>query len=127
MDIKEYHTSLAKSPDTYETLKWKQDTLQQEGRLTESALADYIALAVTEVDGQLHQLSEVKKEIADREKWLKAQKETILKGAAQFLEVQGVDRLEGNIVSSVTVTKPKPASTKQKFILDVTRQRWRSS
>ena len=120
-EIKQYHTSLAKTADAYETLKWKRDTLEAEGRLSEEALADYIALAVTEVDGQLYQLKAVKQEIADRERWLKAQKENILKGAAHFIEDQGVDRLEGNIVSSVTVTPPKAATTKKKFVLKVTK------
>ena len=110
-------TSLSTTTDVVETLSWKLKSLQEDNKPVQEALADYIGLSITELDGQLSYIKEVKAEIASREKAIKEQKEAILEGAAKFLLDTGIDRLSGVAVSSITITKEKPASTKEKYTL----------
>ena len=75
-----------------------------------------------ELEAQLAQLKAVKSEIADREKTIKSQKEAILEDAARFITDMGIDRLDGTIVSSVTVTEAKEPTVGQKLELTVSKK-----
>ena len=116
-DLTTKKTSLSTTTDVVETLKWKRERLIEDSKPVQEGLADYIGMTTESIDSQLGYLKEVKAEIAQREKALKEQKEAILEGSAVFLTDAGVDRLDGTLISSVTVTKEKPATTKEKYTL----------
>ena len=110
-------TSLSKSVDVLSTLTYKLNALTEDGKDLQSGIADYVGRGLGEVENKLDYLKEVKAEIASEEKRLKEQKQAILEGTAQFVESFGIERLEGTLVSSITITKGKPANTKTKFTL----------
>jgi hypothetical protein len=102
-------TSLEKSDDVLDTLTWKVSYIKESGLPIESGLADYIALALQNIGHELAYLKDVKKQISEREKFMKSQAETIKVDGARFFELNGLEKLEGEICSSVTVTKGKEA------------------
>ena len=115
-------TRLSKTNDVVDTLNYKMLSLQEQDVDVQTRLADYIYRGVSEVDNDLLQLKALKDEIKEREAHLKAQKASILSGSASFLLSNGIDKLEGNLVSSVTVNKGKDETTKQVFTLLVTKK-----
>ena len=107
-DLMSKTTSLESSEDIQDTLEWKIESIKEKDLPVESTLTDYISLAVDNLQAQLLQLKAVKEEIKIRENDLKTQEKKIKEeGALFFKEHLGVDKLEGNIVSSVTVTKAR--------------------
>ena len=100
-------TSLEKSEDIVDTLKWKLETIENEGLPVESGMADYVALATENIDNELKYIKDVKAQISEREQYLKGQLESIKVKGAEFFESLGVEKLEGSICSSVSVTKAK--------------------
>jgi hypothetical protein len=110
-------TSLETTPNVIETLEWKINSLIEQDKNVSNGLADYFGIGLGNIDAQLAQLDELSKEISDRKKALKAQITTIKEEGAHFLEMQGIDKLDGVLTSSVTITKGKPESTKTKFKL----------
>lgn len=118
-ELKGYHTSLAKTDNVKDTLSWKLESIREDGLPTDTGLADYIALSLDEIAANLAQLKSVKQEVALRENQLKSQSKRILEEGAVFIEEFGVDRLDGNICSSVTITKAKPARTKTKKVFEL--------
>ncbi len=117
--LKEYHTSLAKTDDVKSTLSWKLESIKEDGLPTDTSLADYIALSLDEIAANLAQLKAVKQEVSQREEVLKSHSKRILEDGAKFIKEFGVDRLDGNICSSVTVTKAKPARTKTTRVFEL--------
>jgi len=117
MQLETKKTSLEVSTDPTETLRWKLERLQEDNLPVEAGLADYIALAVDNLEAKAAYLSEVEKQIKEEKKRIKEQEAAIKTAAAEFIKKFGADRLEGAIVSSVTVTKPKEATTKRKLKL----------
>ncbi len=114
-DLTFRRTSLSTSADVVNTLEFKMESLQEQGLLVQEGIADYIGLSLNEIDAQLLQLKSVKQEVSEREKALKSQSTLIKEDGVLFLEKFGTEKLEGNIVSSVTIAKGKKASTKQEF------------
>ena len=110
-------TSLETSTDINSTLEWKVNSLIEQDKNISNGLADYLGIGLGNLDSQLAQLDEVTKEINARKKDLKAQITAIKQEGAYFLESQGIDKLEGVLTSSVTITKGKPESTKTVFKL----------
>ena len=108
-------TSLSTSTDVVSTLKWKMDSLVEAEKDPQIGISDYIGRAVTEIESRLAYLKEMKSEAAALEKQLKEQKEAILEGTADFMEGFGAEKLAGVMVSSITITKAKAASTKPVF------------
>ena len=110
-------TSLETSTDINSTLEWKINSLIEQDKNISNGLADYLGIGLGNLDSQLAQLDDVTKEINARKKDLKAQITSIKQEGAYFLESQGIDKLEGVLTSSVTITKGKPESTKTVFKL----------
>ena len=110
-------TSLETSTDINSTLAWKINSLIEQDKNISNGLADYFGIGLWNLDSQLAQLDEVTKEINARKKDLKAQITAIKQEGAYFLESQGIDKLEGVLTSSITITKGKPESTKTVFKL----------
>jgi len=105
------HTSLETSEDVGECLSWKIEAIKADNLPIDTSLADYIAFANDNLEAQLAQLKAVKGEIGQREKALKSQIEHIKVDGATFLLENGLERLEGVICSSVTVTEAKSSKT----------------
>jgi len=120
MEITQYHTSIEQTDDVVETLKWKMEIAQADGLPVENTLADYIALGIDNLHSQLAQLKQLKEQIKERETELKEQDRRIKEGAASFLIENGLDRLDGTIISSVTIAPAKAPTTKKKFVRDCT-------
>ena len=110
-------TSLETSTDINSTLEWKINSLIEQDKNISNGLADYFGIGLGNLDSQLAQLDDVTKEINARKKDLKAQITAIKQEGAYFLESQGIDKLEGVLTSSITITKGKPESTKTVFKL----------
>jgi len=108
------HTSLESSPKVVETLHWKMQALKDQERPLEEGISDYIGFTL---DNLQQSITSKKFYINELQKLIKAdevQAERIKLDGVQFLEQMGVERLEGHIVSSVTVTKAKAPQTKEK-------------
>lgn len=102
-------TSLEQSEDVADTLEWKIKTIEESGLPIESSLADYIALAVDNLDNELKYISSIEKQITDKKRWLKSQIENIKVSGAGYLSALGIDKLSGVICSSVTITAGREA------------------
>jgi len=105
------HTSLEVSDNVGDTLSWKIEAIKADGLPIDTSLADYIAFANDNLEAQLAQLKAVKSEIGQREKALKSKIERIKVDGATFLLENGLERLDGVICSSVTVTEAKASKT----------------
>lgn len=110
-------TSLETTDDIQDCLDWKINSLIEQDKNISNGLADYFGIGLSNLDAQLKQLDEVTKEINARKSDLKAQITAIKQEGAYFLEAQGIDKLEGVLTSSVTITKGKPETTKTVFKL----------
>jgi len=102
-------TSLEKTDDVADTLNWKVKTITKASLPIESGLADYIAFSVDNLQNEIDYLADLKKQISDKEKDLKSQIEYIKVEGAKFLTESGIERLDGNICSSVTIIAEKEA------------------
>ena len=105
------HTSLEKASNVKDTLDWKIERIKKENLPVDTSLADYIAFSLENLEGQLNQLKALKREIKAREDYLKSQIDKIKVEGAEYLLGLGVDKLEGAICSSITVTKAKESKT----------------
>ena len=106
-------TSLEQSEDVIDTLEWKIKTIEESKLPIESGLADYIALAVDNLDNELKYISSIEKQISDKKKWLKNQIEKIKIDGAKYISSLGIEKLEGVICSSVTISNEKPAKEEE--------------
>ena len=77
---------------------------------------DYIGLSFQEIDAKIEYLASEIKEIQSMKKSLESAKGTALEAVASVLEEYGVDRLEGTMISSITIT---PSKTKIKNSLTI--------
>lgn len=110
-------TSLETSTDINSTLEWKINSLIEQDKNISNGLADYFGIGLGNIDNQLSQLDELAKDINARKKDLKAQITAIKQEGALFLQSQGIDKLEGVLTSSVTITKGKHETIKTVFKL----------
>lgn len=113
-------TNLSKTTDVQETLKWKVATLEEAKEPIQKRLTDYIGLAVKEVKSEQAYLKEAIKEIKARLKYFEEKEKTILEDGASFLIDYGITRMDGNIISSITIAEGKKAGTGKKFVRDCT-------
>ncbi len=72
-------------------------------------VVDYIAFGVENLTDKLERIKVAKQEIAMVEAETKAQIEYIKQETGAFLSANGVSKLEGDRVSSITVYNPKPS------------------
>ncbi len=119
------HTSLEITDDVENCLMWKMEDIKGKKLPIDTGLADYIAFANDNLESQLSQLKAVKQEISQREKALKGQIDNIKVNGATFLLENGLDRLDGLICSSVTVSKARePKTTIEKvkmFVMNISK------
>ena len=111
------HSTLENNPKVVEVLNWKLQALKEEARPLEEGIADYIGFTL---DNLKQSISSKKFYIEELKKLIKTdevQMENIKTEGVKFLEQMGVEKLQGHIVSSVTISKAKPSSTKTKEVL----------
>lgn len=117
------HSNLETTTDVKDTLEWKIQTIEEAKLPVDSGLADYIAFSLDNLENQLLQLKSIKTEVADREKAIKSQIEAIKVDGAVFLLKNGLEKLEGVICSSVSVTKGKESeiipTTERQFVMNI--------
>ena len=71
-------------------------------------VVDYVAFAVDNLDSNIAQAKQAIEELKDYIKTQTSIKEEISMGTAQWLQNEGIDKLEGMRVSSITTYTPKP-------------------
>lgn len=123
MIIKKETSLEIQSQDTKETLNWKLEQLTNNNLPIEQGMADYIYFGVSNIDAKIKQLKAYKDEILKEVKNLEAYKSTVSEEIAEWIQGQGVDRLEGLEVSSITINQgseeKEETSESVKFVLDV--------
>ena len=72
-------------------------------------LVDYVGFAVENLDDKLERIKVAKSELALIEAEAKAQKEYIRLEVANFFESNGIAKIEGDRISSITTYNPKPS------------------
>jgi len=80
------------------------------------AKADYIGLSIKELDNKISYISDDIKELQILKKNLTQAKTTALEATAEVLAEYGIDRLDGTVISSITIS---PKKTKIKDILTI--------
>lgn len=104
-------TSLESSSDIVDTLNWKLQDINRSNVPAESAVADYIALAVDNLNKDIQYIKSVEKDYATQRKLKTKQIEEIkVKGAEFFISI-GLVKLDGIKCSSITLTKGKESQT----------------
>lgn len=82
------------------------------------AKADYIGLSIQELQNKIDYLSEDIKEMSALKKSLMEAKAVALEATASVLSEYGIDRLDGAMISSITVTPSKTKLTETFKIID---------
>lgn len=101
--------------DTKETLDWKLQQLTAKNIPMESGMADYIAFGMEGIDNDIAQLTNYKALIEAQIKQAKENQSKVKIECAEWLGAQGLDKIEGLKVSSITVTKAVECTTNQTF------------
>lgn len=78
--------------------------------------ADYVYRAISNIDDGIKRIDEAIKELQSIKKDMKSQQEIIKIGTAKWLTSNGIDKLQGDRVSSLTVTEK--TTTKELIILN---------
>jgi hypothetical protein len=102
-------------------LEYKTQELQEKGLPIEQGLADYIAFGLQNIDDEIEKLKNYKKAIDEKIKEMQEQKTQVSERVAEWLESNGIDKLKGTYVSSVTI-KPESERKSKKFVLDVDKE-----
>jgi dihydroneopterin aldolase len=102
--------------DIKETMEWKLKQLESKNLPVEQGLADYIYLGMSGIDNEIEQLLNYQITIDDKINELKANKQATSEKLAEWIELQGLDKLNGISVSSITINKGKESVTTVKKI-----------
>lgn len=100
--------------DVKNILTWKLAQYQEQN-IPVGVISDYMAKGLDEVDLKVEQLKNYKKLIDQEIKDLESHKEVVKVKAAEWLQENGIDRLEGVEISSITLTKPSEAKEEKKI------------
>ena len=104
-------TSLENTSDVKDTLQWKLKDIESNKLPAESALADYLALAIENLEKKLEYVLYSKSIFDNEAKDIKKQIDFIKVESACFLRDQGIEKLIGVRCSSVSMTKERLASS----------------
>lgn len=127
MIIKKETSLEIQSQDTKETLNWKLEQLTNNNLPIEQGMADYIYFGVSNIDAKIKQLKAYKDEILKEVKNLETYKSTVSEEIAEWIQGQGIDKLNGLECSSITINKGSEEIEETietvKFVLDVDNDR----
>lgn len=117
------HTSLemaiSEGKTVAEVLDWKVQEATEKGLPIEATVADYIALAIDNVDKQIEHLEAYEKSIKEAKAILKSNLSLIKSDVYDWIKNNGIDKLTGLCVSSISL-KDEGVSITSKVIIDVT-------
>ena len=74
-------------------------------------VTDYVAFALDNLDSQIERMKDAKKELDYLVKMAESQKDIIKAGTSVWLAESGLDKLDGDIVSSMKIVSPKAKET----------------
>ena len=74
-------------------------------------VADYMGFSIDNIDSSIKRMKDAKKELDFLIKMHEKQKEIVKTGCALWLTQAGITKLDGDIVSSVSIYSPKPKET----------------
>ena len=116
------HTSLeiaiADGKTVAEVLDWKVQDATEKGLPIEATVADYIALAIDNIDRQIEALEAYERNIKEAKALLKANRDLTKQDVYDWMQGNGIDKLSGLCVSSISL-KNEDVSITKKFVLDV--------
>jgi len=101
-------TNLETSSDITSTLNFKLQAISKRDLPVAVTLADYIALGVKNLEKKYRYVDDVIKTYQAEKEAIKGQIERVKIDGAKFLVENGIERLDGVVCSSITVTKEKP-------------------
>lgn len=104
-------TSLEVSEDVEDTLTWKLQKIEEAKLPTESGIADYIALAIQNLENEVEYIKSIEADYKSQKAYLNSQIEVIKVQGAKFFNDAGIVKVEGVICSSITLTKGKETET----------------
>jgi len=104
MEIKQYESSLQVVSRIEDITPILDRKLETKGA---NAVADYVTLSIDNLEDAKARLAELEKEIKQRKSDIDNQIELIKIGSAAWLEDAGIDKLNGDITSSISVSKRK--------------------
>jgi hypothetical protein len=107
-------TSLEKSDNIEDTLKWKLKTIGEKNLPTESGIADYIALGIKNLEKEVEYIKSIEADYKKEREVIVKQIEAIKIDGAKFFQDAGIVKIEGVICSSITLTKQKVSETIEK-------------
>lgn len=110
MELKK-KTSLEKSEDVKDTLNWKLTRIQEANMPMESGIADYIALAIQNLEHEIEYIKEIEGNYKEKREEISKQIEQIKIEGANFFNDVGIVKVDGVICSSITLTKQKDSIT----------------
>lgn len=104
-------TSLEVSENVEDTLTWKLQKIEEAKLPTESGIADYIALAIQNLENEVDYIKSIEIDYKEQRETIKEQIEAIKVQGAKFFNDAGIVKVEGVICSSITLTKGKEEAT----------------
>ncbi len=106
-------SNLEKTDNVVDTLNWKLQTIEEKNLPIAESLADYIAYGLRNLEAKIDHISEMEKILKAEKKSIKEQIERVKIDGARFLLDNGIDRLDGVMCSSITVSKPRCEKTEE--------------
>ena len=114
------HTAFETTESVAAVLDWKLEQAKENNMPIEETLADYIALGVGGYDSKIAQLKEYKNQIQEAINEIEEHKSKAMEETHVWLVEQGIEKLKGIHVSSITCKEAGVSITK-KFVLDTER------
>jgi len=99
------YTTTLETVDKSEIIQVLNDKLNV---ISPQGLVDYVAFAIENLDDKLERIAVIEDELKLRKAEAKAQKEYIKLEVANFFESNGITKIEGDRISSITTYNPKP-------------------
>lgn len=113
--LKQVKYRLTEDDNVLDALNWKLSKIQADN-LPISSITDYIYNGLNSLDTEAEQIDNYIAELKERKATLKAKKQKISEGVATFFIANGVEKLDGSVISSITLTAPKEATKKVKQV-----------
>lgn len=119
------HTSLEMAIEEGKTVKevldWKVQEANDKGLPIEATIADYIGLAIDNIESAIAKLDAYEKDIKEAKAILKSNRDLTKADVYDWMKECGMDKLKGICVSSISI-KDEGVSATNKVVIDVTNE-----